>query len=128
MTLEDFLTKAGVVIEEDVRVPMIATTPPPPSSMEMVASDAGGGFVVDNMMGTRNYQFLVAMQQNVLGGYGMEPPQLPLPHMGYVNRVVAATIIGRKVAVEKGKDGQLWRHCRLTKLHNRNNTEAKIEM
>lgn len=105
--MEDFLTKAGVVIEEDVRVPMIATTPLPPSSMEMVASDAGGGFVVDNMMGTRNYQFLMAMQQNVLGGYSMEPPQLPLPHMGYVNGVVAATIIGRKVAVEKGKEGQL---------------------
>lgn len=79
MTLEDFLTKAGAVTEEDVRVPVIA--PPPPST----GPDAGG-FVVDNMMGTRNCQFPGAMQ-NGPAGYGMEPP----PHMGFGNGVVAIT-------------------------------------
>ncbi|PHT41640.1 hypothetical protein CQW23_20494 [Capsicum baccatum] len=95
MTLEDFLTKAGAVTEEDVRVPVIAPHPPPPppppppsSSTEVLAPAIGGGFVVDNMMGTGNCQFAVAMQQNGPGGYGMEPP--PPPHMGYANGVVAA--------------------------------------
>ncbi|KAM3291144.1 G-box-binding factor 4 isoform X1 [Capsicum chacoense] len=93
MTLEDFLTKAGAVTEEDVRVPVIAPPPPPPppppsSSTEVLAPAVGGGFVVDNMMGTGNCQFSVAMQQNGPGGYGMEPP--PPPHMGYANGVVAA--------------------------------------
>ncbi|KAK4378629.1 hypothetical protein RND71_000491 [Anisodus tanguticus] len=64
MTLEDFLTKAGAVTEEDVRA-------------------AGGGFVVDNM---GNCQFPVGMQNGPAGGYGMEP------HMGFGgNRVVAIT-------------------------------------
>ncbi|PHT50254.1 hypothetical protein CQW23_10001 [Capsicum baccatum] len=73
---------------------MIATTspPPPPSSTEMVAPDVGGGFVVDNMMGRGNCQFLVARQQNGPGGYGMKPP--PPTHMGYGNRVVVAAITG----------------------------------
>ncbi|KAF3679773.1 putative G-box-binding factor 4-like isoform 2 [Capsicum annuum] len=79
---------------EYVRVSMIATTspPPPPSSTEMVAPDVGGGFVVDNMMGRGNCQFLVARQQNEPGGCGMKPP--PPPHMGYGNRVVVAAITG----------------------------------
>ncbi|CAN4108046.1 unnamed protein product [Withania somnifera] len=79
MTLEDFLTKAGAVTEEDVRVPVVAPPPPPPST-------ASGGFVVDNMMGTGNCQFPVAMQ-NGPGRYAMEPP----PHMGFGNGVVAIT-------------------------------------
>ncbi|PHU23100.1 hypothetical protein BC332_08207 [Capsicum chinense] len=51
---------------------MIATTspPPPPSSTEMVAPNVGGGFVVDNMMGRGNCQFLVARQQNEPGEVG----------------------------------------------------------
>ncbi|PHT32154.1 hypothetical protein CQW23_28491 [Capsicum baccatum] len=62
MTLEDFLTKASVVTEDDIRVPVIAITPPPLSSMKMVAPSTGGGFVVDNMIHIRNCQFSVAMQ------------------------------------------------------------------
>ncbi|KAF3617575.1 putative G-box-binding factor 4-like isoform 2 [Capsicum annuum] len=120
--LEDFLIKAGVVIKEDVRVPMIVTTPPvpPPLSIEMVFSDAGGGFVVENKMGTRNCQFLVAMQQNRLGGYGMEPPQPPSSHMGYVNGDVVAAFTGKRVVVEEGREGQLLTSCRLTKVHSKN--------
>ncbi|XP_060167797.1 bZIP transcription factor 12-like [Lycium barbarum] len=69
MTLEDFLTKAGAVTEEDVRVPV----------------SAGGGFVVDNPM---NCQFPVGMQSNgPPGGYGNMEPQ---PHMGYGNGGVVA--------------------------------------
>ncbi|XP_055816208.1 bZIP transcription factor 12-like [Solanum dulcamara] len=83
MTLEDFLTKAGAVTEEDVRVPVIAPPPPPPPATEAPSS---GGFVVDNMMGTGNCQFPVAMQ-NGPGVYGMEPQ----PHMGFGNGVVAIT-------------------------------------
>ncbi|CAN4110626.1 unnamed protein product [Withania somnifera] len=83
MTLEDFLTKAGAVTEEDVRVPVV--DPPRPPSTEATAT-ASGGFVVDNMMGTGNCHFPVAMQ-NGPGGYGMEP----LPHIGFGNGVVAIT-------------------------------------
>lgn len=86
MTLEDFLTKAGAVTEEDVRVPVIAPPPPPPAT----GAPSAGGFVVDNMMGTGNCQFPVAMQ-NGPGGYGMEPQ----PHMGFGNGVVAITGSGR---------------------------------
>ncbi|XP_006351829.1 ABSCISIC ACID-INSENSITIVE 5-like protein 5 [Solanum tuberosum] len=86
MTLEDFLTKAGAVTEEDVRVPVIAPPPPPPAT----GAPSSGGFVVDNMMGTGNCQFPVAMQ-NGPGGYGMEPQ----PHMGFGNGVVAITGSGR---------------------------------
>ncbi|MCD9645593.1 hypothetical protein HAX54_034609 [Datura stramonium] len=82
MTLEDFLTKAGAVTEEDVRVPGIAPPPPPPPPATGVP--ASGGFVVDNMIGTGNCQFPVAMQ-NGPGGYGMEP------HMGFGNGVVSIT-------------------------------------
>ncbi|KAK4739698.1 hypothetical protein R3W88_003395 [Solanum pinnatisectum] len=89
MTLEDFLTKAGAVTEEDVRVPVIAPPPPPPPPPATGAPSAGG-FVVDNMMGTGNCQFPVAMQ-NGPGGYGMEPQ----PHMGFGNGVVAITGSGR---------------------------------
>ncbi|TMW99554.1 hypothetical protein EJD97_002375 [Solanum chilense] len=85
MTLEDFLTKAGAVTEEDVRVPVIAPPPPPPPPPATGAPSARG-FVVDNMMGTGNCQFPVAMQ-NGPGGYGMEPQ----PHMGFGNGVVAIT-------------------------------------
>lgn len=60
MTLEDFLTKAGAVTEEDVRVPVIA---PPPATAAPVA----GGFVVDNM---GNCQFPMAMQNGPLMGFG----------------------------------------------------------
>lgn len=82
MTLEDFLTKAGAVTEEDVRVPVIAPPLPPPPPPATAAPSAGG-FVVDNMMGT---QFPVAMQ-NGPGGYGMETQS----HMGFGNGALAIT-------------------------------------
>ncbi|KAK4339970.1 hypothetical protein RND71_041432 [Anisodus tanguticus] len=85
MTLEDFLTKAGAVTEEDVRAPAVAA-----------AVSGGGGFVVDNPMmcdgggGTGNCQFQAGMQNGPGGGYGggMESQ----PHMGYGgNGVVGIT-------------------------------------
>lgn len=81
MTLEDFLTKAGAVTEEDVRVPVIAPPPPPPPPA--TAAPTARGFVVDNIMGT---QFPVAMQ-NGPGGYGMETQS----HMGFGNGALAIT-------------------------------------
>lgn len=87
MTLEDFLTKAGAVTEEDVRVPVIAPPPPPPPPPTATVAPSAGGFVVDNMMGNGNCQFPVGMQNGPPGGYGMEPQ----PHMGFGNGVVAIT-------------------------------------
>lgn len=94
MTLEDFLTKAGAVTEEDVRVPGIAPPPPPPPPATAVP--ASGGFVVDNMIGTGNCQFPVAMQ-NGPGGFGMEP------HMGFGNGVVSITGSGSGSGSGRGK-------------------------
>ncbi|XP_019169707.1 PREDICTED: ABSCISIC ACID-INSENSITIVE 5-like protein 7 [Ipomoea nil] len=76
MTLEDFLTKAGAVREEDVRVPAIPPPPPP-------AAAVTPGFKVDAMVNAANCQFPVAMQTGP-GGFGVEPP-----HMGFGNGVVA---------------------------------------
>lgn len=76
MTLEDFLTKAGAVREEDVRVPAIPPPPPP-------AAAVTAGFKVDAMVTAANCQFPVAMQTGP-GGFGVEPP----PHLGFGNGVV----------------------------------------
>lgn len=76
MTLEDFLTKAGAVREEDVRVSQI---PPPPAP----AADVSGGFKVDSLVNVENCQFPVVMQ-NGPGGFGLESP-----HLGFGNGVVA---------------------------------------
>ncbi|CAH9130684.1 unnamed protein product [Cuscuta epithymum] len=93
MTLEDFLTKAGAVREEDVRVPAILPPPPP-------SADVTGGFTVDSMVNSSNCQFPVVMQ-NGPGGFGVEPP-----HLGFGNGVMAMGVNGgargkRRATVEE---------------------------
>ncbi|XP_059648116.1 ABSCISIC ACID-INSENSITIVE 5-like protein 2 isoform X2 [Cornus florida] len=60
MTLEDFLTKAGAVREEDVRIPVIPTPT---------------GFGVDSMMNAAQFQVPPHMQssRNGPGGFGVDP-------------------------------------------------------
>ncbi|KAA8545550.1 hypothetical protein F0562_020334 [Nyssa sinensis] len=91
MTLEDFLTKAGAVREEDVRMQVMQ--PPPP------------GFGVDSIMNATQFQAPSHMQpsQNGPGGFGVDP-------MGYGNgidgrmvTVAAASGSGGSVGVGRGK-------------------------
>uniref|UniRef100_A0A5B6YRX2 Putative ABSCISIC ACID-INSENSITIVE 5-like protein 5 n=1 Tax=Davidia involucrata TaxID=16924 RepID=A0A5B6YRX2_DAVIN len=91
MTLEDFLTKAGAVREEDVRIPVL---PPPPP-----------GFAVDSIVNATQFQAPPHMQssQNGPGGFGVDS-------MGYGNgidgrmvAVAAASGSGGSVGVGRGK-------------------------
>lgn len=80
MTLEDFLTKAGAVSEEDVRV---HNSGPPPVAVPVpvpVPAPASGGYGVDSMM---NVQFPVVHMQNDPVGFGLESP------LGFGNGMVA---------------------------------------
>ncbi|CAH9082062.1 unnamed protein product [Cuscuta europaea] len=93
MTLEDFLTKAGAVREEDVRVPAILPSPP-------ASADVTGGFTVDSMVNSSNCQFPVVMQNGPCG-FGVEPP-----HLGFGNGVMAMGVNGgargkRRATVEE---------------------------
>ncbi|CAI9781790.1 unnamed protein product [Fraxinus pennsylvanica] len=75
MTLEDFLTKAGAVSEEDVRVPVETMGPPPPPVLPATAA-----FVVDatvnSVVGVEaagHFAPSVCMQNGSTGGgYGVE--------------------------------------------------------
>ncbi|KAL7205893.1 hypothetical protein ACSBR2_018747 [Camellia fascicularis] len=75
MTLEDFLTKAGAVREEDVRIPVISQAP--------------AGFGADSMMNAAQFQAPPPLQ-NETGGYGVDS-------VGFGNG-----IDGRMVAVAGG--------------------------
>ncbi|GMP39169.1 hypothetical protein CsSME_00010116 [Camellia sinensis var. sinensis] len=78
MTLEDFLTKAGAVSEEDVRIPVISQAP--------------AGFGADSMMNAAQFQAPPPLQ-NETGGYGVDS-------VGFGNG-----IDGRMVAVAGGGNG-----------------------
>ncbi|KAI7978854.1 G-box-binding factor 4 [Camellia lanceoleosa] len=78
MTLEDFLTKAGAVREEDVRIPVISQAP--------------AGFGADSMMNAAQFQAPPPLQ-NETGGYGVDS-------VGFGNG-----IDGRMVAVAGGGNG-----------------------
>lgn len=95
MTLEDFLTKAGAVSEEDVRVAN-HTPPPMPLAAPSPVAVRPGGYVVDPMM---NVQFPVAPgpvvhMQNGPGAFGGLESQL-----GFGNGMVASAsaVIGGQV-------------------------------
>ncbi|CAK9160443.1 unnamed protein product [Ilex paraguariensis] len=63
MTLEDFLTKAGAVREEDVRVSPVMAQP---------ETDATSGFGVEPMMNVAQFSHMQS-GQNGMGGFGVEP-------------------------------------------------------
>ncbi|CAI9786224.1 unnamed protein product [Fraxinus pennsylvanica] len=71
MTLEDFLTKEGVVSEEDVRVPAVTVAPIPPATAAF-GVDATVNSVVD-VEASGQFAPAVCMQNGSTGGgYGME--------------------------------------------------------
>ncbi|CAA3024827.1 G-box-binding factor 4-like [Olea europaea subsp. europaea] len=74
MTLEDFLTKAGAVSEEDVRIPVVTmeSVAPVPPATAVFSVDATVNSVVD-VEAARQFAPAVCMQNGSTGGgYGME--------------------------------------------------------
>ncbi|XP_027163718.1 bZIP transcription factor 12-like [Coffea eugenioides] len=92
MTLEDFLTKAGAVSEEDVRVPGVSSPAPPPVPAPAVGGGGGGGYGMEVIMNAAasGVQFPpVVHMQNAPGGFGMES------QLGFGNRMVPAGAAGQ---------------------------------
>lgn len=85
MTLEDFLTKAGAVREEDVRIPVISQAP--------------AGFGADSMINAAQFQAPPPLQ-NETGGYGVDS-------VGFGNgidgRMVAVAVGGNSGGGGRGK-------------------------
>ncbi|KAL3515585.1 hypothetical protein ACH5RR_022487 [Cinchona calisaya] len=94
MTLEDFLTKAGAVSEEDVRVAAVSATAPPP------AGGGAEGYGVEAIMNAAagGVQFPpVVHMQNGQGAFGMES------QLGFGNGMMVAAAAGGGGGSGRGK-------------------------